>query len=96
MEIRSKMLPIRLLIFDNRIEIISPGSLPNSLTVDEIRYGNPVVRNNLMVSYAMHSLPYRSLGSGLKRAIENQPNIELINNVEGEQFHVIIPRPERD
>ena len=96
MEIRSKMLPIRLLIFDNRIEIISPGSLPNRLTVEEIRYQSPVVRNNLMVSYAMHSIPYRGLGSGLKRAIENQPNIELINNVEGEQFYVIIPRPERD
>jgi len=49
-----------------------------------------------MVRYAMHSIPYRGLGSGLKRAIENQPNIELINNVEGEQFYVIIPRPERD
>lgn len=91
-----KNAPIRLLIFDNRIEIISPGSLPNSLTVEEIRYGNPVVRNNLMVSYAMHSLPYRGLGSGLKRALENQANIELINDTEGEQFHVIIPRPKRD
>lgn len=29
--------PIRLFIFDNRIEIVSPGSLPNSLTVDNIK-----------------------------------------------------------
>lgn len=89
-----KNAPIRLLIFDNRIEIISPGSLPNSLTVEEIRFGNPVVRNNLMVSYAMHTLPYRGLGSGLKRALELQPNIELINDVEGEQFVVKIGRGE--
>ncbi|MEZ4829369.1 MAG: putative DNA binding domain-containing protein [Bacteroidia bacterium] len=89
-----KNAPVRLLIFDNRIEIISPGSLPNSLTVEEIRYGNPVVRNNLMVSYAIHTLPYRGLGSGIKRAFEYQPNIELINEVEAEQFRVIIPRPE--
>lgn len=87
--------PIRLLVFDNRIEIISPGSLPNSLTVEEIKYGNPVVRNNLMVSYALHTLPYRGLGSGIKRAFEQQPNIELINDVEGELFRVIIPRPEK-
>ena len=87
--------PIRLMIFDDRIEIISPGSLPNSLVVEELRYGNPVVRNNLMVSYALHTLPYRGLGSGLKRAYEHQPNIELINDVEGEQFKVIIPRPEK-
>uniref|UniRef100_Q3ARL2 Putative transcriptional regulator n=1 Tax=Chlorobium chlorochromatii (strain CaD3) TaxID=340177 RepID=Q3ARL2_CHLCH len=87
--------PIRLLVFDNRIEIISPGCLPNSLVVEELRYGNPVVRNNLMVSYALHTMPYRGLGSGLKRAFEQQPNIELINDTEGEQFKVIIPRPEK-
>jgi ATP-dependent DNA helicase RecG len=87
-----KNAPIRLLIFDNRIEIISPGSLPNSLTVEEVKYGNPVVRNNLMVSFAMYTLPYRGLGSGLKRAFEQQPNIELYNDTEGEQFKVIIPR----
>lgn len=90
-----KNAPIRLMIFDNRIEIISPGSLPNSLTVEELRFGNPVVRNNLTVSYALHALPYRGLGSGIKRAFEHQPNLELINDTEGEQFKVIIPRPEK-
>jgi ATP-dependent DNA helicase RecG len=90
-----KNAPIRLLVFDNRIEIISPGSLPNSLSVEELKYGNPIVRNNLMVSYALHSLPYRGLGSGIKRALEQQPNIEFYNEIEAEQFRVIIPRPER-
>lgn len=84
--------PIRLLIFDDRIEIVSPGSLPNSLTVEELRYGNPVVRNNLMVSYALHALPYRGLGTGIKRALELQPNIEFINAEDGNQFIVKIPR----
>ncbi len=90
-----KNAPIRLLVFDNRIEIISPGSLPNSLSVEELKYGNPIVRNNLMVSYALHSLPCRGLGSGIKRALEQQPNIEFYNEIEAEQFRVIIPRPER-
>jgi len=90
-----KNAPIRLMVFDNRIEMVSPGSLPNSLTVEELRYGNPVVRNNLMVSYALHTLPYRGLGSGIKRAFEHQPNLELINDSEGEQFKVIIPRPKK-
>jgi len=27
--------PIRLFIFDNRIEIISPGHLPNNLTIEK-------------------------------------------------------------
>jgi len=87
-----KNAPIRLLVFDDRVEIINPGCLPNSLTVEEIKYGNPVVRNNLMVSYAIHSLPYRGLGSGIKRALTEQHNIEFYNDIEGEQFKVVIPR----
>ncbi|MFH1897886.1 MAG: RNA-binding domain-containing protein [Candidatus Desantisbacteria bacterium] len=86
--------PIRLMIFDNRVEIISPGKLPNSLTVEEIKYGNPVIRNNQLVAYAVHSLSYKGLGSGITRSLELQPNIEFINDVDGEQFIVKIPRPE--
>ncbi len=87
--------PIRLLIFDNRIEIISPGKLPNSLTVDDIKFGNPVIRNNQIVAFSTHTLPFSGLGSGVKRAFAEQPNIELINDTEGEQFKVIIPRPKK-
>jgi ATP-dependent DNA helicase RecG len=32
--------PIRLFIFDDRIEIISPGHLPDNFTVEKIRTGN--------------------------------------------------------
>lgn len=85
--------PIRLLIFDNRIEIISPGNLPNSLTVEDIKFGNPVIRNNQLVAFASHTLPFSGLGSGVRRALAEQPNIELKNDIEGEQFIVTIPRP---
>lgn len=87
--------PVRILIFDNRIEIISPGKLPNGLTIDDIKFGNPVIRNNQLVAYSSHTLPFSGLGSGVKRAIAAQPNIELINDTEGEQFQVIIPRPNK-
>ncbi len=85
--------PIRLLIFDNRIEIISPGNLPNSLTVEDIKFGNPVIRNNKLVAFASNTLPFSELGSGVRRALAEQPNIELNNDIEGEQFIVTIPRP---
>lgn len=88
--------PIRILIFDDRVEIISPGKLPNSLTVDDIKYGNPVIRNNQLVAFSSHAMPFSGLGSGIRRAIAEQPNIELINDTEGEQFIVKIPRPEQD
>lgn len=84
--------PIRIMIFDNRVEIISPGCLPNSLTVENIKLGTAVVRNNLLASYASKLIKYRGLGSGIVRAIEEQSNIEFINDVEGEQFIVKIPR----
>jgi len=84
--------PIRILIFDNRIEIISPGRLPNSLTVEDIKYGNPVIRNNQLVAFSSRVMPFSGLGSGIKRSIAEQPNIELINDVEGDQFIVKIPR----
>jgi predicted HTH transcriptional regulator len=87
-----KNAPVRLLVFDNRIEIISPGKLPNSLTIDEIKYGNPVIRNNQIALFASRTLPYSGLGSGLRRAFANQPDMELENDVEGEQFIVRFPR----
>ncbi|MDR1903480.1 MAG: putative DNA binding domain-containing protein, partial [Treponema sp.] len=58
-----KSAPVRLLIFDNRIEIISPGKLPNSLTVDEVKYGNPVTRNHQIAYFASRTMPYTGLGS---------------------------------
>lgn len=89
----TKNSPIRLFVFDDRIEIISPGSLPNSLTVENIKMGNAVVRNNLVVSYSSKLMNYRGVGTGITRALTEQPNIELENDVNGEQFKVVIPRP---
>jgi predicted HTH transcriptional regulator len=89
--------PIRLLIFDNRIEILSPGKLPNSLTIENIKLGQAVPRNNLLISYCAKLLPYRGIGSGIHRALTAQPNIQLINDTEGVgQFTVKIPRPEKE
>ena len=63
--------PIRLFIFDNRIEIISPGHLPDNLTVENILTGNSNIRNPILVSYiAKGLLPYHGLGSGIKRSLE--------------------------
>ena len=87
-----KNAPVRLLIFDNRVEIISPGKLPNSLTVEDIRYGSPAIRNNQIAMFSAHALPYSGLGSGIKRALAEQPDIEFINDENGNQFIVKIPR----
>lgn len=84
--------PIRVFIFDNRIELLSPGSLPNSLTVANIRTGNSNIRNPILVSFASRLLPYRGLGTGILRALRAYPSIEFENDRDGNLFRVTIPR----
>ncbi len=91
-----KNAPIRIMIFDNRVEIISPGKLPNSLTVEEAIFGNPVIRNPQLIKFSFHTMPFSGIGTGLTRALREEPNIEFINDIDGEQFIVKIPRPEVD
>jgi len=67
---------IRIFIFDNQIEIISPGHLPNDLTVEKIHVGNSNIRNPTLISYAAKGLlPYHGLGSGTTRALGDWPEI---------------------
>ncbi len=85
--------PIRLFIFDNRIEIISPGHLPNNLTVEKIRAGNSNIRNPILVSYvAKGLLPYHGLGSGIKRALEKWPDIDFTDDHDGCLFTATVHR----
>jgi ATP-dependent DNA helicase RecG len=85
--------PIRLFLFEDRIEIISPGHLPNNLTVAKIRAGNSNIRNPILVSYAAKGLlPYRGLGSGITRALESWPAIDFTDDREGCLFTATIRR----
>ncbi|MCK5729327.1 MAG: putative DNA binding domain-containing protein [Methylococcales bacterium] len=84
---------IRLFVFTNRIEIISPGHLPNSLTIEHIKNGNSNIRNPVLASFAAKILPYRGLGNGIRRALRAYPDIELIDNRDENLFKVVIKRP---
>jgi ATP-dependent DNA helicase RecG len=84
--------PIRVFVFDNRIEIISPGRLPNNLTIENIRHGVSNMRNPNLISHAIHLLPYRGLGTGIRRAFKAWQDIDFINDIDGNQFQVIINR----
>ena len=87
--------PIRLFIFDNRIDIISPGHLPNNLTVAKIQTGNSIIRNPILVSYiAKGLLPYKGLGSGIKRALDDWPEIDFTDDREGCLFTATVHRKE--
>lgn len=84
---------IRILIFSDRVEIISPGHLPDSLSVADVRQGKTNRRNPTLTEHAFKLLPYRGLGSGIPRALGEWPRIELIDDVTGNQFSAVIARP---
>lgn len=84
---------IRIFIFDNSIEIINPGHLPNNLTVEKIKAGNSNIRNPILVSYvAKGLLPYHGLGSGIKRALNNWQYINFVDDHDGCLFKVTVLR----
>ena len=79
-------------LFDNRVEIISPGCLPDGLTVESIKLGSAVVRNPFIANFCAKTMPYRGLGSGIIRALQEEPNIKFINEPVGMQFISVIDR----
>ena len=85
--------PVRIFIFDNRIEIISPGHLPNNLTIENIKKGNSNIRNPILTSFAAKMLPYRGLGNGVRRALKEYRDIEFEDDRSGNIFKVTIHRP---
>lgn len=86
--------PIRIFIFDNRVEIISPGALAGGLTEEDIRNGKTYQRNPYMATFATNALHYRGIGSGIVRILAEYPEIEIINDVNGKEFKVIVWRKE--
>ena len=88
--------PWRIFIFDNRIELISPGALPNTLTIENIRHGISVIRNPLIASFATKELPYRGIGTGIRRALAAVPALQLESDHERNLFTATIPRATMD
>ena len=84
--------PIKVLIFNDRVELISPGHLPNNLTVENIKLGVSNIRNPALASYATKILPYRGLGSGIMRSLKAHPDICFIDDRENNQFKAIIQK----
>lgn len=89
---------VRLFVFDNRVEIISPGRLPNTVTTENIKHGIQMVRNPILLSFVSKlKIPYRGIGSGVIRMINECrnagiPDPELVEDREAELFKVVFIR----
>ena len=84
--------PIRIFIFDNRVEIHSPGILPNGLQVEDITNGTSMPRNNFLFSNAIYLLPYTGAGTGIQRALEDGLQVEFKNDERTHEFLITIKR----
>lgn len=88
--------PIRIFILDDRVEVRSPGPLPNTVTVEMIRAGLAhVPRNPLLYSFFVRAGFVTDTGNGfrramleVKKAIGQEPDIRE----EGNETVVVIPR----
>ncbi len=83
---------IRLFVFTDRLEIISPGHLPDSLTPVQIHTGMSNRRNQVQAEHAAHILPYRGMGTGVPRALNAWPQIDLVDEPEINQFRAVVWR----
>jgi len=88
--------PIRILIFTDRIEVRSPGRLPNTVTIESMKVGGShVLRNPHIYNMLAKFQLVTDLGSGVRRMIKlvkdhSGLDVELIANEN--EFIVIIPR----
>ena len=86
--------PVRIFIFDNRVEIHSPGALPNGLTIDDIKAGTSMPRNMFLFNNAIYLLPYTGVGSGITRALDEDVNVTFMNNDKAQEFVITVWREE--
>jgi ATP-dependent DNA helicase RecG len=85
-----------LYIFDDRLEVRSPGGLPNTVTLDNIRTHYSRARNETITRVLLTLGYFNNLGSGIPRMIRlmrghvgREPEFEVIGrHVEGQQFLV--------
>ena len=86
--------PVRISIFDNRVEIHSPGALPNGLTIEDIKAGTSMPRNMFLFNNAIYLLPYTGVGSGITRALDEDINVTFMNNDKAQEFVITAWRGE--
>jgi ATP-dependent DNA helicase RecG len=83
---------IRILMFDDRIEVISPGKLPNTVTVEKLRAGVSYAVNPVIVKF-MENLRYiDKLGRGLPLVCQAAQKLgkEVLFEEIGEEFKVTL------
>ena len=87
-----KTAAIRLLVFDDRVEIINPGCIMGGHSIEEVMLCNSFARNPLIANFCAKTMPYRGLGSGIPRVLSEDSHVKFIDSKDGNLFTVCIYR----
>jgi predicted HTH transcriptional regulator len=85
-------------MYNDRVDVISPGGLPNTVTIDNIKYGIHIERNPIILSYMAkeQNFGYTGRGSGIPKILrickENHIQIAFENDTTTNRFKVTIQR----
>lgn len=85
-------------IYPDRVEVSSPGRLPNGVTIDSMKVGIHIERNPILLSFAAREkdFGYTGRGSGIPRVIrlcrDYGTQVDFVNDVERNQFRVVFGR----
>ena len=87
--------PVRVIVFDDRVEIRTPGKLPNTVTIESMRWGVHVLRNPTIYNVFLKLGFVTDAGSGIPRMIRvfrEATGQEPILRMEGNEFVTAFPR----
>jgi ATP-dependent DNA helicase RecG len=89
--------PVRLFVFDDRVEIHTPGKLPNTVTEESMRAGIHVIRNPHIYSRLSDAGLVTRAGTGVRRIIRLVKETTGKDvGIEARDFEVLMTLPRRD
>ena len=80
---------IQVYLYSDRVEITSPGGLPNTLTLEKIRYGNSAPRNVFLVKFLDNLRYFDGLGRGVPMMLEAMQDQIKLEDI-GELFRLTL------
>jgi len=87
--------PVRVIVFRDRLEIRTPGGLPNNVAIESLRAGVHVLRNPGIYNILLKTGLVTDAGSGIPRmirAMRESAGREPGFHLEGGEFIVTLPR----
>jgi ATP-dependent DNA helicase RecG len=82
---------IKVAIYDDMLEITSPGPLPDALSVEELGTGRSEIRNRVLAPIFKELKLIEAWGSGIRKMhaeLSDYPEIELVLQEAGQTFQV--------